>query len=46
MKCPSLQTIRASQVDIWRPPDIADYVGKTIECKILKIDETRRNIVR
>src|SRR5438067_7884923 len=35
----------ASQVDIRRPPDIADYIGKTIECKILKIDEPRRNIV-
>jgi small subunit ribosomal protein S1 len=35
----------ASQVDIRRPPDIADYIGKTIECKILKIDEVRRNIV-
>src|SRR5262249_12377895 len=29
----------ASQVDIRRPPDIADYIGKEIECKILKIDE-------
>ena len=35
----------ASQVDIRRPPDIGDYLGKTIECKILKIDEVRRNIV-
>ncbi len=35
----------ASQVDIRRPPDIGDYIGKTIECKILKIDEIRRNIV-
>jgi len=35
----------ASQVDIRRPPDIGDYIGKTIECKILKIDEVRRNIV-
>jgi small subunit ribosomal protein S1 len=35
----------ASQVDIRRPPDIADYIGKSIECKILKIDEARRNIV-
>lgn len=35
----------ASQVDIRRPPDIGDYLGKTIECKILKIDEQRRNIV-
>ncbi len=35
----------ASQVDIRRPGDIADFIGKTIQCKILKIDETRRNIV-
>ncbi|HYT90992.1 MAG TPA: 30S ribosomal protein S1 [Gemmataceae bacterium] len=35
----------ASQVDTRRPPDIAEYIGKTIECKILKIDEARRNIV-
>jgi small subunit ribosomal protein S1 len=35
----------ASQVDIRRPPDIGDYIGRTIECTILKIDEQRRNIV-
>lgn len=35
----------ASQVDIRRPPDIGDYINKNIECKILKIDEARRNIV-
>jgi len=35
----------ASQVDIRRPPDIGDYLGRTIDCKILKIDESRRNIV-
>jgi small subunit ribosomal protein S1 len=35
----------ASQVDIRRPPDIAEYINKEIECKILKIDEARRNIV-
>jgi small subunit ribosomal protein S1 len=35
----------ASQVDIRRPPDIGDYIGKDIECMILKIDEIRRNIV-
>src|SRR5262245_27133778 len=35
----------ASQVDSRRPPDIADYINRTIECKILKIDEARRNIV-
>jgi small subunit ribosomal protein S1 len=35
----------ASQVDIRRPPDIGEYIGKRIECIVLKIDETRRNIV-
>jgi small subunit ribosomal protein S1 len=35
----------ASQVDIRRPSDIADFIGKPIQCKILKIDESRRNIV-
>jgi small subunit ribosomal protein S1 len=35
----------ASQVDIRRPADIGEYIGKTIECKILIIDEDRRNIV-
>src|SRR5690606_37727688 len=35
----------ASQVDIRRPSDIGDYIGQNIECMILKIDESRRNIV-
>ena len=35
----------ASQVDIRRPSDIADYIDRDIECMILKIDESRRNIV-
>ena len=35
----------ASQVDIRRPGDIAEYIGREIKCKILKIDEPRRNIV-
>ncbi|MGF1583245.1 MAG: 30S ribosomal protein S1 [Gemmataceae bacterium] len=35
----------ASQVDIRRPPDIGNYINETIECMILKIDESRRNIV-
>jgi small subunit ribosomal protein S1 len=35
----------ASQVDVRRPPDIGLYVGKTLECKIVVIDEVRRNIV-
>ncbi len=35
----------ASQVDIRRPADIGEYVGQTVEAKILKIDQERRNIV-
>ena len=35
----------ASQVDVRRPGDIGEYIGKPIECLILKIDEARRNIV-
>jgi small subunit ribosomal protein S1 len=35
----------ASQVDIRRPSDIGDYIGRTVLCEVLKIDETRRNIV-
>ncbi|HQR09190.1 MAG TPA: 30S ribosomal protein S1 [Gemmatales bacterium] len=35
----------ASQVDIRRPSDIGDYIGRDVRCKILKIDEARRNIV-
>jgi len=35
----------ASQVDIRRPHDIGEYIGKPIKCLVLKIDEARRNIV-
>jgi len=35
----------ASQVNIRRPGDIAEYIGRDVTCKILKIDEARRNIV-
>jgi small subunit ribosomal protein S1 len=35
----------ASQVDIRRPHDIGEYIGKEIKCMVLKIDEERRNIV-
>ncbi len=35
----------ASQVDIRRPADIGDYIGRTIMSLVLKIDEARRNIV-
>ena len=35
----------ASQVDVRRPGDIGELIGKIIEAKILKIDQERRNIV-
>jgi small subunit ribosomal protein S1 len=35
----------ASQVDIRRPGEIADFIGKRLTCLILKIDQDRRNIV-
>jgi small subunit ribosomal protein S1 len=35
----------ASQINIRRPGDISEYIGKDITCKILKIDEDRHNIV-
>lgn len=35
----------ASQVDIRRPTDINEFIGKPIDCMILKIDSARRNIV-
>ncbi len=35
----------ASQVDIRRPGDIGEFIGKNIQAKILKIDTERRNIV-
>ena len=35
----------ASQVDIRRPHDIGEYIGRRIDAKILKIDQDRRNIV-
>ena len=35
----------ASQVDIRRPHDIGDYIGRWIQCVVLKIDDSRRNIV-
>ena len=34
-----------SQVDIRRPGDIGDFIGRVIQAEILKIDDTRRNIV-
>ncbi|MHC4808643.1 MAG: 30S ribosomal protein S1, partial [Planctomycetota bacterium] len=35
----------ASQVDIRRPGDISRFIGREVECKILKIDVEGRNIV-
>jgi small subunit ribosomal protein S1 len=35
----------ASQVDIRRPGDVGEHIGKIIEAKILTIDAERRNIV-
>ena len=35
----------ASQVDIRRPGDIGDFIGRYVQCEVLKIDEARRNIV-
>jgi small subunit ribosomal protein S1 len=35
----------ASQIDVRRPSDVNQFMGKTIRAEILKIDEPRRNIV-
>jgi small subunit ribosomal protein S1 len=35
----------ASQVDVRRPGDIGEYVGRDIRAEVIKIDEPRRNIV-
>ena len=35
----------ASQVDIRRPGDIGEYIDRSVQCEVLKIDEQRRNIV-
>jgi len=35
----------ASQVDIRRPGDISRFIGKDVECRILKVDVEGRNIV-
>lgn len=35
----------ASQVDIRKPGDISRFIGKEVDCKILKIDIEGRNIV-
>lgn len=35
----------ASQIDVRRVGDPGDWIGRDLECKIIKIDEERRNIV-
>ncbi|MCA8959021.1 MAG: 30S ribosomal protein S1 [Planctomycetes bacterium] len=35
----------ASQIDIRRVGDVGEFIGKELECKIIKIDEPRMNIV-
>jgi len=35
----------ASQIDVRRVGDPGDWIGRELECKIIKIDEERRNIV-
>lgn len=35
----------ASQVDVRRPGDVGDYIGRKVRASILKIDTERRNIV-
>lgn len=35
----------ASQISIRRVGDVAEFIGKDLECKIIKIDEPRMNIV-
>jgi len=34
-----------SQVDIRRPTNLDDYIGKSLECTILRIDAQRRSII-
>ncbi len=35
----------ASQVDVRRPNEIGEYVGRVVQCEIVKIDTTRRQII-
>ncbi len=35
----------ASQVDIRRVPDVGEFLGRELSCKIIKVDEDRKNIV-
>ena len=41
----SILTWFRDRPDIRRPGEISDWIGRTIEAVILKIDEERRNIV-
>jgi len=34
-----------SQVDIVAPKNLREYEGKTLECKIVKVNEERKNVV-
>jgi small subunit ribosomal protein S1 len=35
----------ASQVDLRRPQDLGEYIGRLIECQVLEIDAGRRSLV-
>ncbi|MED5330341.1 MAG: 30S ribosomal protein S1 [Planctomycetota bacterium] len=35
----------ASQLDIRRVPDVSTFIGRVVQCKIIKIDRERMNIV-
>jgi len=35
----------ASQIDVRRPTNLGDYVGRAVECTILRIDAARRSII-
>ena len=35
----------ASQADIRRVPDVSEFLGRELSCKIIKVDEERKNIV-
>ncbi|MCH2135089.1 MAG: 30S ribosomal protein S1 [Phycisphaerales bacterium] len=35
----------ASQVDVRRPSDLSEFIGRTIRAEVIKIDRERRNIV-
>jgi small subunit ribosomal protein S1 len=35
----------ASQVDVRRPSDLSEFIGRTVRAEVIKIDRERRNIV-